>query len=147
MKPKTKTILSRISGLLILAQSLWAVIFYASQRLTLSENFGSLFLAPGIYLVEIVLMAGAAAAIPWFKWKRAPVYLWIIAGAYAALALTDFWTVGYYLSPSFILTLVNAAYLSPAPDQFTWRNFSIFVGSAFVQFLFSLAPFLKNLIF
>jgi hypothetical protein len=70
----------------------------------------------------------------------------MIAGVYAALALTDLWSVGYYLSPSFILALVSAIWLSPAADRFTWRKFFIFGGAGIVQFFLNLAPFLKRMI-
>jgi hypothetical protein len=73
--------------------------------------------------------------------------LWLIAGLFAALTFTDLWTVGYYLSPSFILALINAAYLTPGTDPFTWRNFWIFTGSGAVQFFFGLAPFIKRFLF
>jgi hypothetical protein len=147
MSPTAKTWLSRIFGLLILAQSLWAVFFYTGQRLAPGEMFRSLFIAPGIYLVEIILLAAFAALLPWLKLNQAPLLLWVVAGMYAALSLTDFWTVGYYLSPSFVLALINAAYLSPSPNQFTWRNFWVFAASGTAQFFFGLAPFLKRLIF
>jgi hypothetical protein len=147
MKPNTKTWLARLSGLLILAQSTWAVIFYASQRLDPGETFGSLFLAPGIYLVEIAVLAAAAALLPWLKLKSTPRLLWVIAGIYAAFALADFWTVGYYLSPSFILALVDAAYLSSGDDRFSWPSFRTFAAAALAQFIFALAPFIKRFLF
>ena len=147
MNPTSKIWLSRIFGLLIFVQSLWAVVFYTSQRLAPGESFWSLFIAPGVYLVEIFLLAGFAAILPWIKQDRAPAFLWVVAGAYAALTLTDLWTIGYYLSPSFILALINAAYLSPAAENFTWRNFWIFASSGTAQFFLGLAPFIKRLIF
>jgi hypothetical protein len=123
------------------------VWLFTRQLLAPGDSIWSLFIATGIYLVEIVLLAGFAALLPWLKLKQPAVFLWGIAGAYAALVLTDLWTVGYYLSPALILALINAAYLSPEPDQFTRRNFLIFSGSGIVQFLFTLTPFLKRLIF
>jgi hypothetical protein len=147
MKPTAKTWLARLSGLLILAQSAWAVSFYTAQRIARGENFASLFLAPGIYLVEIVLLAAAAALLPWLKLKGTPRLLWVIAGVYAAFALADFWTVGYYLSPSFILALVDAAYLSPSEARFSWPSFRTFTAAALAQFVFALAPFIKRFLF
>ena len=147
MKSQFKTWLARLSGLLILFQSTWAVWFFATQCLAGEQSFASLFIAPGIYLIEILLLAAAAAVLPWLNSHHIPRLLWIIAGAYTALTLGDLWTVGYYLSPSFILVVVNAAYLSPGKDQFTWRSFWIFAGAAIFQFLFSLAPFIKRFLF
>ncbi|MEN8241980.1 MAG: hypothetical protein ABFS17_08675, partial [Chloroflexota bacterium] len=129
MKPETKSWLLRLSSLLIFLQSLWAVWLFTSMVLPPGNTFWTLFIAPGIYLVEIILLGGFTALLPWLKLKQTPTWLWIIAGVYAALALSDLWTVGYYLSPALILTIINAAFLSPQRDQFTWRNFLIFTGS------------------
>jgi hypothetical protein len=147
MKPTTKTWLSRLAGLLIFFQSLWAVWFFTCLLLSSAESWRALFISPGVYLIEIILVAILAAVLPWLKLKQTPVLLWAIAGAYAALAFTDLWSFGYYLSPAFILALVSAAWLSPNSDQFTWRNFFIFAGAGLVQFFLNLAPFIKRMIF
>ena len=147
MQPKTKNWLLRLSGILILLQSLWAVKLFIRFVLSPGENYSSLWIAPGIYLIEIILLGGFAALLPWLKFKQTPIWLWVIAGAYAAFALTDLWSVGFYLSPALILSLINAAYLSPQPDQFPWRTLFIFSGSGIAQFLFSLAPFINRILF
>jgi hypothetical protein len=147
MKPTIKTWLSRITGFLIFAQSLWVVWFFTHLLLASTESWKALFISPGVYLVEVILLAGFSGVLPWLKPKQTSVLLWAIAGAYAALVFTDLWSFGYYLSPSFILALVSAAWLSPNPDQFTWRNFFIFAGAGLVQFFLNLAPFIKRMIF
>jgi hypothetical protein len=147
MKPATKTWLFRLTGLLIFLQSLWAVWFFTSLLRSSEESWRELFLSPGVYLVEVILLSGFAAVLPWLKLKQTSVLLWAIAGAYAALVFTDLWSIGYYLSPAFILALVSAAWLSPNTDQFTWRNFFIFAGAGLVQFFINLAPFIKRMIF
>jgi hypothetical protein len=147
MKPTTKTWLSRLAGILIFLQTLWAIWFFTRLLLASAESWGALFISPGVYLVEITFLAGFAAVLPWLKLKQTPVLLWAIAGVYAALVFTDFWSFGYYLSPSFILALVSAAWFTPNNDQFTWRNFFIFSGAGLVQFFLNLAPFIKRMIF
>ena len=147
MKSETKSWLLRLSSTLVFLQSLWAVWLFTRLVLPPGNTFWSLFIAPGIYLIEIILLATFTALLPWLNLRQAAILLWIIAGVYAALALTDLWSVGYYLSPALVLSLINASYLSPQPKQFTWRNFFVFTGSGIVQFLFSLAPFFMRLIF
>lgn len=146
MKGILKTWLARLLGLLAFVQASWAVWFYTAQRLTPGESFWSLFLAPGIYLLEIALLAAAAALLPWFKAERTLQLHWALAGAFAALTLSDLWTVGFYLSPTLVLVLINAAFLSPDPEPHTWRSVWVFAVSGAAQFFLNLAPFVVRLV-
>lgn len=103
------------------------------------RSFQELWPFPGLYLIELILLALAAWFFSWRDLPYSAIVIWAIAGAYLAFAFLAGFSIGFFYFPFAILfAIVGLLADLRNKRNVLWHLGMLFLG-ALIQFILILS--------
>lgn len=122
--------------------TIWATdIFYG----VVSTSNQELYPFPGLYFIEIRILGFLAIAAVWINSSSSALIPWNLVGIYLPLIILGMWSIGTYIIPPALITMILAFVLYTKFKPETKRIIQRFIYSALGQIAFMYAVVLLNI--